>query len=426
MSRLEKDGSKWLPKPSDRVCSDHFIDKIPTEAHPDPTLHLGYDVPVTTPRGALFRQSCSGRKRLFKLIVHQYQFHLWLIYSISQPSSSTEPALSDYGPVLDHSYSLPAGVQLCPGCVDKNDVIDSLSKKVSLLKIDNQQLKREKILAATSKSVSSWRKIKSDAKMNFYTGLSSNQVFNTVFSLIEPILPQVRYWRGTNRITSTKVRTISRSKLKKLCCKDEFLLRRLRIRFGILNEDLADRFGISPTVCSNTFKTWIRLLRIVLGDSLVQWLPIEAVREHLPEVYQKAGQHRLKCIIDCTEVFIERPKKLEVQAQTWSDYKSHNTVKFLIGISPTGFVTFLSDCYSGRASDKYICNSSGFFDLLERDDEVMADRGFQIREEHLLRFCKLSIPPGARTKAQMTTPECIKTKHIANLRIHVEHSHKMC
>ena len=46
MRRIEKDRSKWLPKPSDRVCSDHFIDKIPTEAHPDPTLHLGYDVMI--------------------------------------------------------------------------------------------------------------------------------------------------------------------------------------------------------------------------------------------------------------------------------------------------------------------------------------------------------------------------------------------
>ena len=186
--RIEKDGSKWLPKPSDRVCSDHFIDQIPTEAHPDPTLHLGYDVvPVTTPRRALFRQSCSGRKRQKVSAVQTHSASTVSIpplpladISISQPSSSTEPALPDYGPVLDYSYSLPAGVQLCPGCVDKNDVIDSLSKKVSLLKIDNQQLKREKILAATSKSFFSWRKIKSDAKMNFYTGLSSIQ-FSILF-----------------------------------------------------------------------------------------------------------------------------------------------------------------------------------------------------------------------------------------------------
>ena len=194
----------------------------------------------------------------------------------------------------------------------------------------------------------------------------------------------------------------------------------MRLRLGLLNEDLADRFNISPALCSNTFKTWIRLLRIFFADSLIQWLPIEAIRDHLPEIYKKAGHHHLRCIIDCTEVFIERPKNLEVQAQTWSDYKGHNTIKFLLGISPTGYVMFVSDCYGGRASDKYVCNDSGFFYLLERDDEIMADRGFQITEELLLRFCSLSVPPGARTKSQMTSAECKKTKHVANLRIHVE------
>ena len=74
----------------------------------------------------------------------------------------------------------------------------------------------------------------------------------------------------------------------------------------------------------------------------------------------------------------------------------------------------------GRTSDKYICGDSGFYDLLERDDEIMADRGFQIREDLLLRYCFLSVPPGARVKAQMTTSECKRTKDIANLRIHVE------
>jgi len=38
----------------------------------------------------------------------------------------------------------------------------------------------------------------------------------------------------------------------------------------------------------------------------------------------------------------------------------------------------------------------------------------------MLKFCTLSVPPGARVKAQMTTAECKKTKDVANLRIHVE------
>ena len=140
----------------------------------------------------------------------------------------------------------------------------------------------------------------------------------------------------------------------------------------------------------------------------------------MPDIYRKAGHHNLRCIIDCTELFVERPKALDLQAQTWSDYKSHNTIKFLIGISPNGYITFISDCYTGRASDKFICNDSGFYDLLERDDEIMADRGFQIKEELMLDYCSLSVPPGARVKSQMTTTECKRTKDVANIRIHVE------
>ncbi|XP_057292614.1 uncharacterized protein LOC130621336 [Hydractinia symbiolongicarpus] len=200
----------------------------------------------------------------------------------------------------------------------------------------------------------------------------------------------------------------------------EFLLTLMRLRLVLLNEDLADQFNISLATCSNIFTTWVRILSIVLGNCLVNWLPREAVRDHLPNIYKKMGHYKLRCIIDCTEVFIERPKSLELQAQTWSDYKSHNTIKFLIGISPAGFITFLSDCYGGRTSDKCICEDSGFFDALERDNEIMADRGFQIKEDLLLRFCSLSIQPGARIKAQMTTEECKRIKNVANLRIHIE------
>ena len=40
----------------------------------------------------------------------------------------------------------------------------------------------------------------------------------------------------------------------------------------------------------------------------------------------------------------------------------------------------------------------------------MADRGFYIREELMLKFCTFSVPPDARVKAQMTVAECRKPK----------------
>ena len=122
----------------------------------------------------------------------------------------------------------------------------------------------------------------------------------------------------------------------------------------------------------------------------------------MPQAFIKTGKNKCRVILECAEVLTERPKPLGCQAETWSDYKHHNTRKNLVGISPSGFITFLSSCYGGRASDKFITKDSGFYDLFECDDVVMVDCGFQIQEDLFLHFCNLQVPPGARTKSQMT------------------------
>ena len=117
----------------------------------------------------------------------------------------------------------------------------------------------------------SWNQIKTDRKMLFYTGLPSKSAFNTVFSLIEPSLPNMSYWRGTKRYLASRSkvkRKYVKFSTKKLSFKDEFLLTLMRLRLGLLNEDLADRFGITPSICSNTFTTWIRLVSVWLTGFL--------------------------------------------------------------------------------------------------------------------------------------------------------------
>ena len=66
-----------------------------------------------------------------------------------------------------------------------------------------------------------------------------------------------------------------------------------------------------------------------------------------------------------------------------------------------GLLHFLSDCYGSRASEKYRTQYRVFYYLLERGDQVIADRGFQIKEKLLLHFCSFEVPPGTRIKSQM-------------------------
>ena len=94
---------------------------------------------------------------------------------------------------------------------------------------------------------------------------------------------------------------------------------------GLLNEDFADRFDISHTKSSFVFTTSIKLLSKLLKN-LVAWLSREAIRDNLPEAFIKTGNNKCRVILDCAEVFIERPKSLDCQAAIWSDYKHHNTI----------------------------------------------------------------------------------------------------
>ena len=62
--------------------------------------------------------------------------------------------------------------------------------------------------------------------MNFYTGIQTIEMFNVIFILIKPYLPNIVYWTAPvkYRMTSTKIKKHSVTKSsKKLIQRDEFL-----------------------------------------------------------------------------------------------------------------------------------------------------------------------------------------------------------
>jgi hypothetical protein len=62
----------------------------------------------------------------------------------------------------------------------------------------------------------------------------------------------------------------------------------------------------------------------------------------------------VRVILDCTEICVQNPSKLDARKQVYSNYKHHNTFKFLAGFSPQMGITYVSRMYRGRASDKCI------------------------------------------------------------------------
>lgn len=273
--------------------------------------------------------------------------------------------------------------------------IEALHKKVTALETENGEIFERTLSHKTIKD--------DDTITKFYTGLPSYATFKMLADEVGQHL--------------------NRSKKYKLSVEDEFLMFLVKLRLNLLNEDIAFRFGVDASTVSNKFHKWLNLCYTHLGG-LVMW-PDSGYMQ-LPEAFQNDKFKKTKVIIDCFEVFIERPSRLNARAKTYSRYKSHNTAKVLIGISPSGAVTFLSKAWGGRASDRKITLDSGLIDKLNPNDVCLADRGFNMEADFAINGVKLMVPAYTRGKKQLPGEDVDESRILASVRIHVERVINRC
>jgi len=59
---------------------------------------------------------------------------------------------------------------------------------------------------------------------------------------------------------------------------------------------------------------------------------------------------------------MQMPCSLRLNSELFSSYKNHTTLKALVGITPGGALSFVSQLYTGHISDRGIVLYSGFLD----------------------------------------------------------------
>lgn len=299
-------------------------------------------------------------------------------------SDATEPkednVSTDFPP--DEPYEIP-----------EERTAESFYKELQEKDLEIQRLKKE---LDQSRRKFGFEKIKdSSEQIRFYTGLPSRDILKWLFKLVKD---KVKPFCST------------------LSAEDQILLVLMKLRLGLLHLDLAERFDVSSATVSKIYRLWVPTLATYL-EQLIIWPERGVIRQSMPASFRRKFRDCI-CIIDCTEIFIERPKNLTARAQTWSNYKHNNTCKYLIGI--TGAVMFLSHGWGGRVSDKQITMESGFLDKVTNGDCIMADRGFLIEDELNERGAVLKIPRFTKGKDQLSAKEVDESRQLAHVRIHVE------
>jgi len=306
------------------------------------------------------------------------------------------------------------------------DTVQSLLERIELLERQNScyeekiaQLEKEKRVLLDRQF--SLDKIKDDdVAILFYTGFPNYNALMSFYDYLKPKLDKIQYWKGEKRLKESQPYQVDDKNKpgpsRKLTYLDEMLLVLMRLKAGLFVQDLADRFGISTSLVSRICITWINLLYLELND-IFPFPSQELVRKNMPQEFAEYPTTRI--ILDCSEIFIQRPSAMLAQSETWSDYKHHNTWKVLVGVTPNGQVSYLSDLWGGRVSDKQITRESGVLDLLEAGDNVMVDRGFDI-SNIVPNGVSVNIPPFLAGRDQLTAAETEETMSIASVRIHVE------
>lgn len=452
----------YEPKRNHRVCSLHFKEGRPTENHPYPELFAYNNF-----KESLKMRSTTSISKREQCMVKDTQFDISVPPRVDSPAASesvlqtqinndnslfvagvsgelngswpvnqeievtdhecpTVGSLSVTGTHVEMDHCYISG-SFCSNDMSTRDIgiqttlttadIKVLEEKSTKLE-DPEKLMRELFVNKV---------VKDDKNVQMYTGLPSKTILNGVYDILEKASPTLKYWSGQGSAAKKKYQKDSLNAKsgpkRKLSRFQEFVLTLVRLRLALTTFVMADLFGVSTSRVSQVFTTWINFM-FTIFKPLLKWPSRNVLKKFMPSSF-RAKFPNVNCIIDCTEFFIKKPRNPTAQSQTFSSYKHHNTYKALVGVSPSGAFSFISNLWGGNVSDRYITKESGFLDNIQPGDEIMADRGFLIRDLLLHRRAKLIIPPFTRKCSwgkgkYLSASEILRTRNIAKFRIHVE------
>lgn len=394
------DRKNWTPSEYSWICSAHFIRGMKSD---DPTCpdyapsifsHTNSPVKRRAERSmAQYDRRKDTSKKRIESRRRQEASQALLLLQTSETCGAGNEQLILEGQESESVYeevpamSVMTDMSMC--------YISQLEEEVQRLRDENRQLKNElESERLTEKTVRNF----SNEKIKYFTGLPSLIRLMAVFNLIAPYVSDG-----------------SRSTLPQF---QQFFMVLMKLRLNLGDQYLAYRFNIHNSTVSRYLKKWIDVMYLRLKP-LIKWPARDDLLLTMPMSFRRNFKACV-IIIDCFEVFTERPTSLKPRAQTWSNYKQHNTAKFLIGVCPQGVISFISKAWGGRVSDVHLTENCGILNNLLPGDVILADRGFTIHESVGMYCATVKLPPFTKGKKQLSQLEVDTSRQLSSVRIHVE------
>ena len=433
ISRYRRKGGKdsFTIKKSTKVCEFHFpINCI--------KVSLGYGkkslVKGSVPSIFKFKEQSNKKKRKSPK------------KRCFEPETVTES--DSFTSMSDSEHEVSEG---CNEADNENQSVEETCQNCELLQLEINRLKNENEKlqnmlneCENSRQVIEEEKTKLETHVYNYENISKNptffkkatglekESFDSLFEFLDPgdDGSKLKYYDYAKDVAEQNI-SVSQKKTSnntlqkrgpkpKLNSKDQLFMCLSWLKNGFTMSHVTWLFDTPKSTVSRYIITWINFMYFSLG-SIPVWPSRQQIDENMPESFKRTYPST-RCVIDCTELHCQRPSSLSIQSSLYSSYKHHVTYKGLIGIAPSGAVTFVSNLYPGSISDKEIVRRSGLLNekLWDRGDSVMADRGFLISDDLEKVGVSLNIPAFLNGRDQLTKAEVKESQSIASVRIHVE------
>jgi hypothetical protein len=125
----------------------------------------------------------------------------------------------------------------------------------------------------------------------------------------------------------------------------QLLITVMKLAHNFPEQYLAFRFKISTATVSRIIRTWIYIIHNRLFLRVVKCPDRDSIEDSMPMCFRQNYPDTVE-IIDCFETQIQKPDSLVDQVGTHSSYKSRNTAKYLIAVTPQGTISYISNVFS--------------------------------------------------------------------------------
>lgn len=383
VNRKNPKGELWSPGIGARVCSEHFLEGEPSDDKLSPSY-----VPSIFPHGSKVKTSSSDRYLRHKkrdagennmrdqISVQEdtSQFQLFCSHDEENEKSSFNDlkVVHKYVQVNEPFQTLAEASFIICDAPNSNEkctqaTIEHKSSTSVQTKINTYSSFTQTNISSCDKSTNvslSYLPILKfdDRKFSAFTGISRNFF-------------QFLCFKAGDRICDSLAATKE----------NKILLFLVKLKLHVSFDVLAGMFNVSQWFARQTFIECLDVFSQI-GYEYVIWFDKATVMARAPPAFKDRFKN-CRVIIDCSEIPTERPATQEQRILLYSSYKSRHTVKFLVGIAPSGEITYISKAFGGRTTDTELTNRCGILSLLEPGDQVLADKVsiliFFIKENYL-------------------------------------------